>query len=281
MHILITGATGFIGRHLVPRLLERGHTLTAVARNEPRARQFTWFERVNFDRCDIHTPIREPFERFGRPDAMIHLAWPGLPNYKALYHIENTLPAERRFLQALIDGGLSRLLVTGTCFEYGMQSGCLAEDLATRPVNPYSQAKDSLREFLETLHERYAFTLQWARLFYMYGEGQSPSSLLAQLDSAIDKGEPVFNMSGGKQLRDYLPVEEVARRLVLLLENPDCSGVTNICSGHPVSVLDLVKQHLLRRKADIRLNCGYYPYPEHEPMTFWGDAGKFEREIGA
>lgn len=279
MNILVTGATGFVGRHLVPRLLERGHDLLVVARDEQRARILPWFRQVHFDRCDIHAPIDDPFARFGRPDAMIHLAWPGLPNYKASFHIDSTLPAECRFLQALLEGGLSHMLVTGTCFEYGMQSGCLDEIRPAHPVNAYALAKDSLRRFLESLRARCGFTLQWARLFYMYGEGQSPNSLLAQLDSAINNHEPVFNMSGGEQLRDYLPVEDATRRLALLVEHPTCVGITNICSGNPVSVLNLVNQHILRRGADIRLNRGYYSYPDHEPIAFWGDPTKFEQAI--
>lgn len=279
MNILVTGATGFVGRHLVPQLLERGHCLTVVVRNEERARSFSWFERVRIDRCDIHTPIDAPFERFNRPDAVIHLAWPGLPNYKAAFHVESTLPAECRFLQSLITGGLRHLLVTGTCFEYGMQNGCLVETLASQPANTYAQAKDSLRRFLENLQDRHTFTLQWARLFYMYGAGQNPNSLLAQLDRAIDNRESVFNMSGGEQLRDYLPVEEVARRLALLVDHPDCTGIINICSGNPVSVLELVTRHIESRRANICLNRGYYPYSDHEPMAFWGNPEKFEKSI--
>lgn len=279
MNILVTGATGFIGRHLIPILLARDHSVTIVARNAQRAMAARWFDRVRFEQCDIHVPIGKPCERFGMPDAMIHLAWPGLPNYKSPVHTEQTLPADCRFLESMLEGGLSQLLVAGTCFEYGMQTGCLAETLQARPTNPYGQAKDALRLFLEDLRLRNDFVLQWARLFYIHGEGQNPNSLIAQLDRAIDNGEQVFNMSGGEQLRDYLPVEEVAYRLALLVEQPGCTGVVNVCSGHPISVLDLVRQHVHRRSAEIQLNRGYYPYPDHEPMRFWGDPAKFEKAI--
>ena len=77
------------------------------------------------------------------------------------------------------------MLVTGTCFEYGMQSGYLSEKMITNPGNPYALAKDSLRKFLLSLQREVPFTLQWARLFYMYGSGQNPNSILAQLDNAV------------------------------------------------------------------------------------------------
>jgi len=274
MKVLVTGASGFVGRHVVTRLLARGHEVTAVARDEAKARNLAWFDRVRFVACDIHGAIDRPAERFGQPDAVMHLAWPGLPNYDALFHYEKTLPADYRFLKSLLQGGVGQLLVTGTCFEYGMQSGALAEDLPTAPANPYALAKDTLRKQLQALQQQHAFTLQWARLFYMHGEGQSPNSLLAQLDRAIDGGAAMFNMSGGEQLRDYLPVDEVASRCVTLLEHPGCNGIVNICSGEPISVRRLVERHLAHRRASIRLNLGHYPYSRDEPMAFWGNASR-------
>ncbi len=274
MKVLVTGAAGFVGRHVVAQLLERGHEVIAAARDETKARRLAWFDHVRFIACDIHGPIDRPAERFGQPEAVMHLAWPGLPNYDALFHYEKTLPADYRFLKSLVQGGVDQLLVTGTCFEYGMQSGALAENLPTAPANPYALAKDTLRKQLQALQAQHAFTLQWARLFYMHGEGQSPNSVLAQLDRAIDSRETVFKMSGGEQLRDYLPVNEVASRAVTLLEHPTCNGVVNICSGEPISVRRLVERHLANRGASIRLNLGHYPYSPDEPMAFWGDASR-------
>lgn len=280
MKVLVTGATGFVGQHVVPQLLERGYAVTAVARDEAKARNFDWFSSVRFICCDIHQSTATQFEQFGKNEAVIHLAWPGLPNYKAPFHFEDTLPADYRFLKALVESGVNHLLITGTCFEYGMQSGCLAENTPTFPANPYALAKDTLRKFLGELKHQQAFTLQWARLFYMYGQGQNANSLLAQLDRAIDNGEAKFNMSGGEQLRDYLPVNEVAHRLVLLLEHPECDGTVNVCSGAPASVRRLVERHIAIRGAEIQLNLGHYPYPEYEPMAFWGDAHRLNSILG-
>jgi dTDP-6-deoxy-L-talose 4-dehydrogenase (NAD+) len=110
----------------------------------------------------------------------------------------------------------------------------------------------------------------------MYGEGQNPGSLLAQLDRAIEAGDPVFNMSGGEQLRDYLPVQQVAAYLVTIAESPNFGGIVNVCSGVPISVRRLVEQRIADRKSMIRLNLGYYPYPDYEPMAFWGDRHKLD-----
>lgn len=271
MNVLVTGATGFIGRHTVARLLQKGHRVTAVARDATRAMDMSWFDRVHFLACDIHCPDTDP-DLFGIQDAVMHLAWPGLPDYKSPVHMEETLPADYRFLKKMICSGIKNLVVTGTCFEYGMQNGMLDENTPTLPTTPYGLAKDSLRKFLQMLRTEHPFTIKWARLFYTYGEGQNPGSLLAQLNGAIDRGDTVFNMSGGEQLRDYLPVEHIAEALVALMESAAFEGIVNVCSGRPVSVRRLVEEHIAHRGASITLNPGYYPYPDYEPMAFWGDA---------
>lgn len=281
MKLLITGATGFVGRHLIQALLRGGHEVIAVARRPQRAELTEWYSRTRFVCCDIHdTSIAHP-QVLGVPDILIHLAWPGLPNYGELFHFERNLPRDYNFLRSMINAGTSRVLVTGTCFEYGMKSGMLAESDASDPQNPYALAKDTLRKFLEALQRKTAYTLQWARLFYMYGAGQNANSLLAQLDQAIDANEAHFNMSGGEQLRDYLPVTEAARLLALLVEHPECSGIVNVCSGTPMSVRTLVERRIAERGATIELIRGYYPYSIFEPMAFWGNPEKIRHcEIG-
>lgn len=276
MHVLVIGATGFIGRHVVTCLLQKGHQVTAVGRRSERLSEVSWGGSVHFVACDIHDPSTD-IQTFGHADALIHLAWPGLPYYRSLSNIEVTLPSDYFFLKKLVMDGLKHLLVAGTCFEYGLQSGCLHEEMTPNPVTPYGLAKDSLRRYLQAIQQQYPFCLQWPRLFYMYGEGQHSNSLLPQLDRAIDNGDPLFNMSGGEQLRDYMPVEEVASCLVKLIETPSFDGIVNICSGNPISVRRLVEERIASRNANIRLNMGFYPYLDYEPMAFWGDHRKLNQ----
>jgi dTDP-6-deoxy-L-talose 4-dehydrogenase (NAD+) len=87
-------------------------------------------------------------------------------------------------------------------------------------------------------------------------------------------------MSGGEQQRDYLPVEEAARYLVELATNGRDNGVVNVCSGTPVTVRDLVESTVRARGAELRLNLGRLPYPDYEPMVFWGDRTRLDRLVG-
>ena len=276
MKILVTGATGFIGRHVVELLFERQHEVIAVARDIDKTRSINWFNNVKFVNCDLNEPDLNISTILGIPDVLVHLAWTGLPNYKDLFHFEVNLPVSYRFLKNMITAGTKHILVTGTCFEYGMQNGQLSEDTPTSPSNPYGLAKDTLRKFLEALQKQHPFILQWVRLFYMYGAGQNPNSLMGQLDKSIDNKDKLFKMSGGEQLRDYLPVEEVARRICYLVENPSQNGIINCCNGKPISVRTLVEKRIKERCSDIKLDLGYYPYPDYEPMAFWGNSVNFK-----
>jgi len=164
---------------------------------------------------------------------------------------------------------VSQVLVAGTCLEYGFQNGPIPSTAETFPNNSYALAKDTLRKQLELLSREYPFRFQWARLFYIYGKDQNPKSLLSQLDNAINNGETKFNMSGGEQLRDYLPIETAVQQIYDLYISGG-SGTYNICSGNPVSIRHLVENYIRKRGASIQLNLRYAPYLDYEPMAFWG-----------
>ncbi|MEO8019595.1 MAG: NAD(P)-dependent oxidoreductase [Pseudomonadota bacterium] len=270
MRIVVTGASGFVGRHVVRALLARGHAITAVGRNVEHAAVHDWFAQVRFVTADVHAPPADLHAMFGDADVVVHLAWPGLPNHRQAFHLHENLPNDFAFLRALVLAGYRRLLVVGTCLECSPRDGCYTEDMDGEPTLPYALAKARLRRQLLELQNEHAFVLQWARLFYMYGEGQHPASLLAQLDRAVDSGAAAFDMSGGEQVRDFSPVTEMARKIAAIAEHPEWSGVTNVCSGQPITVRALVEQHLASRGANIKLNLGVYPYPADEPMAFWG-----------
>lgn len=278
MKIAVTGATGFIGRHVLAELESRSVEAIALVRSasaKPIGRSSSKVVDLN-----LHEAPSNAFDLMGRPDVLIHLAWSGLPNYKSLHHFEQELPAQYRFLKDLVESGLQNLVVAGTCFEYGMKSGALSEDTVPHPSNPYGFAKNALRCQLEFLKAIHPFQLTWARLFYLYGDGQAESSLLPQLRQAAERGDQVFNMSGGEQLRDYLPVDEIAQHIVSLALLKKDTGPVNVCSGTPVSIRRLVEGWVKENGWSIRLNLGHYPYPDYEPMAFWGDSKKLSTLIG-
>lgn len=271
MKIAVTGGTGFIGNHVVSLLLKEGHDVLVTGTNEEKAKEYEWYSKVRFVILNINSKISEEIIlEIASCQKLIHLAWSGLPNYKDLFHFEINLMPQYNFLKTLVEMGMEDITVTGTCMEYGLQNGCLTVNSIVDPQNPYAISKDTLRRFLVQLQTKNNFNLKWVRLFYMFGKGQSDKSILSQLDRALDNGEQVFNMSGGEQLRDYLSVEKVAENISRLCIHQYKTGIYNCCSGIPISIRTLVEEHLKSRNKKIKLNSGFYPYPDFEAMAFWG-----------
>jgi nucleoside-diphosphate-sugar epimerase len=265
--VIVTGATGFIGQNLIPYLLEKNYDITAISRDPEKARKFKWFSKVKFIKADINND--QQLIDIGKNIGLFHLAWEGLPNYDSVHHYEENLPNNYNFVKKMVQSGIKHVLISGTCFEYGFQSGPISSSTRTNPSNSYAIAKDNLHQHLKLFNKNTPFLFQWARLFYMYGNGQNPTSIIAQFDHAINNNETQFNMSGGEQLRDYLPIKEVVEQLHKLFENSQ-AGTYNICSGQPISIRSLVEARKLEKQSEINLNLGYYSYPDYEPMAFWG-----------
>jgi len=274
MKILVTGATGFIGSHLIFELLKnKSNQIVATSKSIKKAMKFAWYSKVKYIQYDFNKDNNEDlYSFFDKPDQLIHLAWDNLSEVKALDHLEVTLFDHCKFIKSMVENGLKEVVVTGTCFEYGMIEGSLNEYLNIKPSNSYGIAKDKLRKFIVDLKKSFNFTYKWIRVFYVYGERQSKTSLMYLLDEAIKNKDKEFNMSGGEQIRDFLYIEDAVKYICLIADQKIyINHVINCCSGKPISVKNLVTNHLKKKKYIMKLNLGYYPYPDFEPMSFWGD----------
>ena len=265
--VIVSGATGFIGQHLIPILLKDGYEVLAISRNRKRAEFLPWFKDVKFISYDFHSD--QQITKVEGFRGLIHLAWQDLPNYDSSIHVKKNLPCSYRFIDSLIDKGVNQVLIAGTCFEYGLKSGAISSSSTTEPTTQYAIAKDTLRKKLTLLSFKKDFNLQWARIFYMFGKGQNSNSIISQLDFAIKNNQKVFHMSGGEQLRDYLPVEKASEKLSNLYKSGN-KGIFNICSGKPISIRNLVESYIEKKNSNIVPKYGYYPYSVYEPMQFWG-----------
>lgn len=278
MKIAVTGASGFVGRHVVAEFQRRSLPIVAVTHTHSLDAESPDISQV---KLDLHDMPPDAFQRLGSPQILVHLAWDGLNDYRSSSHVDHELPAHIEFLTTMVKAGVNHVMVVGTCLEYGMQSGALDENLETKPVVPYAAAKDSLRRGLELLKLENDFGLTWARLFYVYGEGQREASLFGQMERAAARGDKTFQLSGGEQLRDYLHVAEAASLLVELALCDQSDGVVNVCSGVPISVRDLTKAWAEKFGWPFHLEFGSRPYNDYEPMEFWGARSKLERCIAS
>lgn len=273
--ILVTGASGGLAGPIIENLLDKGYTVIATARSEEKIKQASYFSKITFvpydlsDNSDLNL-----FNYFNCPDAIIHLAWDKLSEYKSEVHVNVILNQHKVFLMNLIRHGLNTICCAGTCYEYGLRPGCLKETDEPAPIIAYAIAKNSLRLFLEEQQAHLNFNLAWVRIFNVFSPGKGGSNLFSQLVKAIVNKEPEFKMSGGEQIRDYLSPEEVADIMVKITCNASNPGIVNCCSGKPIKLKDLIDQYLKKNNYHIRLNLGFYPYLSHEPMELWGSTEK-------
>ncbi len=278
MIVAVTGASGFLGKHVLQELARRDDLHIVAVTHTPRELG-ELSGAVRTVHLDVTKQTTDAYDRMGRPDVLIHLAWSGLSNFRSHTHFEDQVDQHYRFLKSLVQAGLRSILCTGTCLEYGMRCGPLSEDLVPDPCVAYAHAKDALRRQLTFLRTTTPFELTWARLFYVYGAGQPSSTLYSQLTAAVHRGERTFRMSRGEQLRDYLPVTQMAGFLARLAVEAPGSGVVNVGSGQPISVRALVEQWLRELQYEMTLELGHFPYPDYEPLAFWADTRRLHELI--
>ena len=272
MKVALTGGTGFIGQHVRKLLAKSEHDVLLVGRKKAKIVELGANEK--FVIGDISEDRENWFDYLDQPDVLLHLAWGGLPNYLDNYHVEVELPIQSKFLSKVVASGLPKLVVAGTCYEYGLTSGALVESQETNPNTPYGIAKDLLRKELFKIQLRQNFELTWARIFYPYGDGQSEISIYSQLRAAMLNGDQQFKMGSGKQVLDFISVEKVASTLVSLSTRCAGVGVVNIGSGEPQSVLDFVQSQIRALGAQIEPLVGALPDRNFESQAFWADSSK-------
>ena len=263
IHIL--GSEGFIGRSLQ----REAGDLSLHCWSHSNSNPDHYFDLLNSSSWDALLDCQ--------PTHAILLSWPGLPHYQQTFHITRNLPACIELIEKLAEVGLQRLVVAGTCYEYGMQNGLLKEDQLTDPVNCYAIAKDSLRRVIASRYSQQDLQWCWARIFYPFGHGQNPKSFLPSLQRAIDQGEPEFGMSSGRQVRDFVHVNQAAKILLTLSTHPAAQGIYNCGSGNPVSLRELAEDHIMKSLSSIALRPGVYPDRQDEPLAFWADISKLNR----
>lgn len=277
MNIAVTGSRGFIGRRVVQALLRIGVQVTKIERPEHRSRPPACGDNSPVIRrwVDFADESSSAHEDCGSPDVLIHLAWGGLQNHGSRRHLEHELPLHELFLSRALRSGTPHVIVTGTCFEYGLAEGLIDESTPQRPTTLYAEAKVRLHEAVEAVASAQGGALTWLRPFYVFGPGQPLTTLWGQLHAAIERGDEEFPMSGGEQTRDYLHVEQMAQLIAeTSVRTQNQGAVLNVCSGTPVRIRDLVDSWIVERGARIRPSLGVFPYSPTEPMHAYGSTAR-------
>ena len=270
MKVLLTGHSGFIGQNLLKYLLKKKINLFVTKHKNIKV-----FGKNKINIIDLNDNLKK--ESLTGFDLVIHAAWSNLENYNSTDHIKKILPENIKFLKKLIYLGTKNLVVLGTCFELGDCLGEVKENHIMKPNTLYGKAKKKLYENLLSLQNKKKFNLTWVRIFYIYGANQRNKSIFTQLknfDAMKSKG--FFNLTEGKQLRDYMHVVTLAKiitNLSLLKKN---IGIINVCSGKPISIKNLVLYWKNKFKWKVKLKFGGKSLKKYEPNSFGGSTIKLK-----
>jgi nucleoside-diphosphate-sugar epimerase len=236
--ILLTGATGFVGRQIFNNLLDKKVILKVIIRQD---KDIFLKDKKNLNIEVINTKdlFKEDAdwwtEQCRDVDTIIHTAW-YVETGKYLNSLKNLdcLLGSLQLAKGAINAEIKRFVGIGTCFEYDFSKGNLSVKTSLDPKTPYAAAKVGLYKFLSQMLPTKSIEFSWCRLFYMYGEGEDERRLFPFIHKKLSKGEPV-ELSSGKQIRDFLEVSEVGKIITEISLSNKC-GPINICSGVPLSV---------------------------------------------
>jgi nucleoside-diphosphate-sugar epimerase len=241
--VLLTGATGFVGRQVLRALSDRGASVRAVVREgkQDQLKAANGIESIVASR-DLFAEENAWWADVCKGvDTVIHVAWHVDPttylrSSKNLDCLSGTLSLAKGAAQA----GVRRFVGIGTCFEYDLTGGTLSVQTPLRPLTPYAGAKAAaFMAFSQWLPEQ-KVEFAWCRLFYLYGEGEDGRRLVPYLRAELTAGKPA-ELTSGKQVRDYLDVREAGRMIVETALGA-IQGPVNICSGIPITVRQLAEQ---------------------------------------
>lgn len=274
--VLITGATGFIGRHCLPLLVERGYDVHAVS-----SQRITGSEpNVHWHQVDLldYQQMAGMVARV-QPSYLLHFAWYTVP--KKYWVSEENISWVRTsvsLLQEFVRHGGKRVVMAGTCAEYDWHYGYCSEAITPlAPTSLYGVCKHALQLMLTGFAKQTGLSAAWGRIFFIFGPHEYPDRLVAYVIRSLLRGE-LACCSSGSQIRDFLVVQDVADAFVALMES-GVVGPVNIASGKPVTLRDVIYSIAkIQNRADL-VRLAVLPDRENEPPLLVADVRRLQEEV--
>lgn len=280
MKVLVTGASGFIGSHVVRELVTNGHEVFAIVREGDLLMRLLDIKdeiTVLYGEIDnVLVLLNEA--KVAMPEVCVHLAWYTEPGqYLNSNRNLSSLQTSVNLLNKLFENGCEHFVGAGTCAEYESTDEILLETAKLRPDTLYAATKVSFSLIGEQIAKKYNKKFSWGRIFYLYGPYEDSRRLIPSAIISLINGRE-FLASSGAQLRDFLHVRDVARAFVTILQQK-ATGFFNICSATPISVKEILEmiEKIFGLNNMIRLDA--LPNRAWEPMYICGSNGRL-RSIG-
>jgi nucleoside-diphosphate-sugar epimerase len=277
IRVMLTGASGFIGRHCLDRLLREDCEIDAVA----RAGRDVDGSRVRWHAADLRDPdAAGRIVAMLRPTLLLHLAWevtPGL--YSRSPDNLRWLAATTAMATAFGDTGGRRFVGVGSSAEYANVDGlCVEDSTPIRPATIYGKCKAACWLALDAAAQHYGFAAAWGRVFLPYGPGDPANRLIPSVLAALMKSRPV-ETTHGRQQRDFIYAPDIADFLVSLLFS-DETGVFNVGTGRPIAVRKVVEYLATSLGRSDLLRFGAIEPGPDEPALLAADMTKTKARLG-
>jgi dTDP-6-deoxy-L-talose 4-dehydrogenase (NAD+) len=270
MRILVTGANGYLGQGIVKAILDSGNDVIA-----------TDFRNTNIDdratamHCNLFE-IEDPYKYFGKPDALLHLAWrDGFVHYSNA-HIDD-LPKHFIFVKKMAEAGVKQIAVMGSMHEIGFFEGSVNENTPCHPTTPYGISKNALRDLTQMVCNQKNIVFQWMRGYYIVGNSKYGSSIFSKITAAAEEGKKDFPFTLGQNQYDFIDYPDFCKQVAAVICQQHEQGIINICSGRPEKLSDRVERFIKENNYDIKLQYGAFPDRPYDSKAIWGDNTKIEK----
>ena len=273
--ILVTGANGYIGSHVVKALLDLGVEVIALDRNDNNIDDRAIAIKGNMFEINENENL---YEKYGKPDVCLHMAWIDGFVHKSDNHMLQ-LSKHYEFLNNLMTNGIKQVAVMGTMHEVGFYEGMVDENTPTNPLSMYGVAKNALRKSTELKAEACGTNFQWLRCFYICGDDAKANSIFAKLLKAAEEGKTTFPFTTGQNAYDFIDIDELAYQLALAVTQSEVLGIINCCSGKPVKLADKVEEFIKKNELNIKLEYGVFPERAYDSKIIYGDATKINQIV--
>lgn len=275
--VLLTGASGFIGKYLLSRLIENKIKVICLVRNEIECLGSEWVQQICLPEFTADKILRA-LDNISA-EVVFHLAAYGVNPHARLplEMINVNLMSFVALLMAIKDRPPKQIIHIGTCSEYALaeKDQLINEAHPLHPWSIYGASKISSALYGLTVADQFNLPFIHLRLFGVYGPGEASYRLAPSLIQKLLVGEKV-ELSPGRQIRDFLYVEDVVDALIAAGNLPPQRDIFNICSSYPISVRDFALQvGSLMVSSNNLLNFGALDYRVGEPMWLVGDNRKF------
>lgn len=275
--VLVTGSNGFIGRHSLPFLLQKGYEVHGVI---PKDGVQLNLPGVNWHIVDLlsHDHIYLLMEKV-KPTHLLHFAWYTKPG-EYWTSVENLrwVQASLEILQAFKLYGGQRVVMAGTCAEYDWNYGYCSEAITPLiPTTLYGMCKKALYEILMSFASQEGLSASWGRVFFLYGPYEGPSRLVPSIINALLAGQAA-PCTMGNQIRDFLHVEDVASAFTALLDS-ELTGAVNVASGEPIMLKNVISRIAEKLGHMDLVKFGAIPTPKTEPSLLVASVNRLHEEL--